>query len=548
MYKFQPSSPNNRAGAVNSLYLFAAVALIVMIALGVMLVRMDDPTPLSVDGDRLFFYCAAGLRGPAELVVADYEKDYGIKVDVQFSGSNTLLSQIEAARTGDLFLSADDSYISLGQEKGLVQESFAVGAQRPVIAVRKGNPKNIQGIEDLLREDITTSMGNPDQAAVGKITRKMLTKSGQWEAVEKAITKTGVFKPTVPEVANDVKLEAVDAGIVWDTTLALYPELEAIRTPELDAGTAHVTLGVLSSSTQPTEALRFSRYLAARDKGLTRFREKGFQTVDGDKWVESPELTFYCGSVNRRAVEPTIKEFEEREGVKITTVYNGCGILTGQMRSILDQDQVLGFPDTYMACDVYYLDTVKELFQDAVNVSDTEVVIVVPKGNPKQIEKLSDLAKPGVRVTVGQPDQCTIGVLTRQLLEHEGLSDGILKNVKNETMTSSLLVPSVISGAADATLAYATDTLAEADKLEVIRINSTAGKAIQPFSIARSSEQKHLSRRLYQAISRSKERFETAGFHWRLNDVTGIPGSESVGDPQPSADPDQDSQGTPSQL
>ncbi|MEZ6144222.1 MAG: hypothetical protein R3B91_02070 [Planctomycetaceae bacterium] len=71
--------------------------------------------------------------------------------------------------------------------------------------------------------------------------------------------------------------------------------------------------------------------------------------------------------------------FEEREGVEINTIYDGCGILTGRMKTIEGQQTSLGFPDVYMACDVYYLDNVREWFQEAANVSDVEIVIAVPK-------------------------------------------------------------------------------------------------------------------------------------------------------------------------
>ncbi len=171
-----------------------------------------------------------------------------------------------------------------------------------------------------------------------------------------------------------------------------------------------------------------------------------------------------------------------------------------------------------MACDVYYLDTVKEWFQEAVNVSDTDIVIAVQKGNPKEIHTLQDLLKPGVRVAIGQPDQCTIGALTRRLLEHEGIYGQLLNdNVVTQTATSALLVPAVTSKSADAALAYQTDTLAESDKVDVIIIQSELAKAIQPFSIARSSKQKYLARRLFAAIRRSRSAFESTGFHWRLN-------------------------------
>jgi molybdenum ABC transporter molybdate-binding protein len=469
--------------------------------------------------EPLLLYCAAGMRVPVEQAVAAYEREYGVPVHVQYGGSNTLLSQIEVARTGDLFLAADDSYSRLAQQKGLTQELLPLAVTRPVIAVKRGNSKQIRSIDDLMRDDVSVALGSPDQAAIGQITRTLLEASGRWQRLHDHVTRTGVFKPTVPDVANDIKLGSVDAGIIWDTTVAQYPELEAVRTPELDQGEAHVSINVMTESRIPSAALRFARYLTASDKGLPYFADSGFQVVDGDEWQEVPQLTFFCGSVNRRAVDAVIKAFEIREGVRVNTIYNGCGILTAQMRTIHEQQQAGGFPDTYMACDRFYLDSVSDWFQEDVDVSDTEVVIAVPKGNPKNIQTLQDLTKAGLRISVGQPDQCTIGVLTRKVLEDAGVYDAVMRNVVTQTPSSAMLIPTVTTRSVDATLAYATDTKAESDKVDAIRIDSPAAKAIQPFAIARSSRHKYLGRRLYQSLAKSRVDFENAGFHFRLDEA-----------------------------
>ncbi|MCA9178766.1 MAG: substrate-binding domain-containing protein [Planctomycetales bacterium] len=474
-------------------------------------------TPRDRSTSSLLMYCAAGMRLPVEQIAKDYEREYGVSVQLQYGGSNTLLSQLTIARTGGLYLAGDDSYIQMAQDSGLVKEAIPLATMRPVIAVKKGNPKQIRGVDDLLRDDVTTVVGNPDQAAIGKKTRSLLTKSGHWERLERHITDTGVFKPTVPEVANDVKLGSIDAGIVWDSTLALYPDLEAIRVPELDAGTALVSVGIITGEEHPQEALKFARYLAASDRGLVTFEKSGFEVVEGDVWAERPEITFFCGSVNRRAVERLLRNFEQREGVVVNTVYNGCGILTAQMKTIRDQRQGAGFPDTYMACDRYYLDNVKEWFQEDVDISDTEVVIAVPKGNPANIRSLKDLTKEGMRVAIGQPEQCTIGVLTLDLLKAEGIMDEVMKNVVTQTATSALLLPTVTTRSVDAALTYATDTQAEGDKVDTIAIHSEAATAVQPFAIASSSQHKELSRRLYRTVAAARTTFEAVGFHFRLD-------------------------------
>jgi ABC-type molybdate transport system substrate-binding protein len=121
-----------------------------------------------------------------------------------------------------------------------------------------------------------------------------------------------------------------------------------------------------------------------------------------------------------------------------------------------------------------------------------------------------------MRVAVGQPQQCTIGALTRVLLEKTGLHDAIMKNVVMQAASSAMLVPTVTTRSVDAALVYNTDAHAESGRVDLVAIHSPYAKAVQPFSIAKSSEHKYLGRRLFQALARSRDQFESAGFHFRL--------------------------------
>ena len=468
------------------------------------------------DGEPLLFYCAAGSKPPVLAAAERFEKEYGVRIRLQYGGSGTLLSNIQVARQGDLYLAADRSYMEIAREKGLIAETLPLAWQRPVIAVRRGNPKGIRGLDDLLRPGVRVALGNPEAASIGKQTRLLLEAAGRWKALERRVRESGVFKPTVGDVAVDVKIGAVDAGVIWDNTAAQFPELACVRVPLFESARKQIAVAVLNSCRRPAAALRFARFLNSRE-GNAIFRAEGYDPVQGDRWAWRPEITFYCGSVNRRAVEETVRRFAEREGVTVDTVYNGCGILTAQMRTIRRRENGGGggFPDVYMACDRYYLDTVADWFQEDADVSETDIVIAVPKGNPAGIRSLADLARPGVRVAVGQPDQCTIGVLTRALLREEGLLERVMANVVMQTASSSMLVPTVTTRSVDAALAYATDTLAEADRIDSVRIDSPRALAVQPFGIARSSEYKYLDRRLFRAVVAARERFERAGFRFR---------------------------------
>jgi len=284
-----------------------------------------------------------------------------------------------------------------------------------------------------------------------------------------------------------------------------------------------VSVAVLNSSPDPTRAIRLARYIAASDRGLLVFESFGMTAVDGDLWTVNPEITFFCGAVNRRAIEPVIDAFQAREGVIVNTIYDGCGILTGRMGAIQDQSQQAGFPDVYMACDRYYLDNVQQWFQEDVNVSRTEIVLVVPKGSD-QVKGLEDLLKPGVRVSLGEPDQCTIGALTRRLLQHAGLYDRLKQKQASqqqvivEKSSSALIVPDVLIGHVDAALAYRNDVMEHQAMVDILTIDSPLTTAIQPLSIAKNSEHKHLVRRLYRQVEKAQHNFESVGFDFLLTD------------------------------
>lgn len=458
----------------------------------------------------LMVYCAASNRGVMEAVRADYEQDFGTSVEVQYGASQTLLAALEVSKSGDLYLPADDSYLTLARERDLVDDEFALADMNAVVAVPKGNPKQIARLDDLLRDDVRVAQGNPEAAAIGKVTKAALEASGRWEALKQHTT---VFNTTVNEVANDVKVGAVDAGIIYGPVLHDYEALEGIAIPELASIESRVAVALLKSSARPQAAVHFARYLSARDKGLVRYREFGFEPVEGDSWTEQPELTLYAGSMLRPAIEETISEFERREGVKVTRVYNGCGILVAQMKAG-------EIPDAYFACDVEFMNQVKDIFPISESVSQNELVILVKKGNPHGIKSLEDLTKPGLRVGIGHEKQCAMGWITQRTFAESGLRTELMKNVVVQTPTGDMLVNQMRSGSLDAAVAYLSNAAGAADFLDAIRIQGIpCSVATQPYGVAKGSHNRQLGERLLRAIrtKESKEKFTSEGFRWLEN-------------------------------
>lgn len=488
--------------------MLASVALMVVLLAG--LVRQPSTADKPETSKPLVIYCAASNKSVLEAIRRDYERDYMTPLQIQYGPSQTLLASLEVSGTGDLYLPADDSYVTLASERKLLASEssvFPLAAMQAVIAVPKGNPKGIAALEDLMRDDVRLAQASVEAAAIGKLTRDVFTASGQWEKLQ---SHTTVFKTTVNEVANDVKVGAVDAGIVFDAVLHDYDTLEAITLPELKPVQARIAVAVLKTSRQSKQALHFARYLAASDKGLVKYREFGFQPVEGDTWTEQPELTLYSGSMLRPAIEKTITDFEQREGVKVTRVYNGCGILVAQMKA----GQV---PDAYFACDMEFMNQVRGLFPESENISQNELVILVKKGNPHGIKSLHDLTKPDLRVGIGHEKQCAMGWLTQKTFTEGGIKDEVMKNVVVQTPTGDMLVNQMRSGSLDAAVAYLSNAAGSAEFLDAIRIKGIpCSVATQPFGVAKDSANKQMAERLRQAIraESSKDRFTSEGFQW----------------------------------
>lgn len=234
------------------------------------------------DAPALMVYCAAGLRKPVEAAAARYRQEFGVEIRLEFGGSGTLLSSLQVAKQGDLYLAADEGSVADAQKREVIQDVVPIAIQRPVIAVRAGNPKNIHTIADLLRDDVKVALANPEAASISRVSKAVLG-----ETWDKLANHAAVMKPTVSEVAADLSLGAVDAAVIWDSIVAQF-ELEAVAVPDLSERQEKASACVIVFSKEPAGALRFARYLAAPEKGGAIFQTNGFTPAGGEAWAGEP--------------------------------------------------------------------------------------------------------------------------------------------------------------------------------------------------------------------------------------------------------------------
>ncbi len=141
------------------------------------------------------------------------------------------------------------------------------------------------------------------------------------------------------------------------------------------------------------------------------------------------------------------------------------------------------------------------------------LVLIVPKGNPAHIKKVSDITKKGVKLVIGDAT-VPIGVYTRTVLAKLHLT-AALKNVKSNETDVKQVLAKVELGEADAGFVYVTDALTGKGKLHTIAIPAK-GQPVVKYEIAvvkASSNQAAAKAFVAEVISkRGQAALKAAGF------------------------------------
>ena len=521
-------------GSVSRLLLFVLCSLLLVIGLGLTALNLrpdasrDNRSPLGA-ADVVRVYCAAGVAKPVELAMESYNKAYGGRIEiVRTGGSGELAGQIKTEyETGvdpaaDLYLSADDMLLNKAHQDGVIAERFPLAQQRPVIAVREDASRTFKSLKELVSADGLKFGIASNRAAVGKLVRQIAERQNVLSDLE---SKKATESENVMTLAQALVTGSLDAAVIWDTTVKQLNQVDRRKVLKVAAYAdpdniynSNIGIGVLSSSSRPTAALKFCRYLSGAEASSNAFQKFGFRVVPGDPWEEVPEIHLYCGSMFTPVLEETVREFAQREGINLYPRWQGCGKLVASIEGL--QDPAL-FPDAFLACDVSFLTQVENHFQTPSVMSSNAIGMVVRKEMASQVESPRDLLKEGVRFGICDPEQSALGALTRVMLNRapfEGLYDRIKDKANVMVDVGPTLISQIVAGGLDAAIVYRSNALADekgAGLIEWIEIDSDFANARQPWAVAKETGNAQLMNRLYDWISRESVRNRFAKFGFR---------------------------------
>lgn len=194
-------------------------------------------------------------------------------------------------------------------------------------------------------------------------------------------------------------------------------------------------------------------------------------------------LELFIGSASKPATEEAAKAFEEKTGCRMRLHFSGSGAMLSQMKLTRRGD--LYFPGSS--------DFMELAKREKLVVPETEKIAVylvpainVPVDNPKKIEKLEDLGKPGVRVGIARPDTVCVGLYAVELMLHNKVADLVKPNIVTNTESCEKTAQIAALGTVDAVLGWRVFEYWNPDKIKTILLRPEQIPRIGYISIARS--------------------------------------------------------------
>jgi molybdate transport system substrate-binding protein len=218
----------------------------------------------------------AGLKPVLDPIGEAFTQKTGMKVTYSYLCSAMVLANMRLTRTGDVLVPGSQYYMDLAIEKGVIDpETVAVaGYQIPVIAVQKGNPKNITCLEDLTRPGITVGLGEEDALAVGRLSVRMFRKLGIYEDIMKNVVFEG---GSATKLIMPVAMGNLDAVINWMPVAIMWKEkVDFVKIDPNKLMYSLAPIGMTSYSRKKEWAQQFLDFVAS-EEGRAIFEKYGYE-------------------------------------------------------------------------------------------------------------------------------------------------------------------------------------------------------------------------------------------------------------------------------
>jgi len=179
-------------------------------------------------------------------------------------------------------------------------------------------------------------------------------------------------------------------------------------------------------------------------------------------------IAVFAGAASKPALDEAAQEFEIETGIKVYCTYGGSGTVLSQMK-------LSSTGDLYMPGSPDYIPKAER--ENVIDPGTSKIiaylipVIAVQHGNPKNIQSLADLARPGITVGIGNPDAVCLGLYAVEILDYNNLLTAVSKNTITQAESCEKTASLLSLKAVDAVIGWHVFHDWNPDSIDVVYIN-----------------------------------------------------------------------------
>jgi len=143
----------------------------------------------------------------------------------------------------------------------------------------------------------------------------------------------------------------------------------------------------------------------------------------------STTLMVHAGAGIRPPLDELGKRFEQQTGTRVDYNFKGSGCLLADICFSKKGD-------AYIPGELFYIEQADKrgMLAKSRIVAQMSTVVIVQKGNPKNIKSLKDLTRPGLRVGIGDPEAVAVGRAANESLVKAGILEAVKKNIATQAL------------------------------------------------------------------------------------------------------------------
>ncbi len=271
-------------------YILALILLMALVMIFLPGCQTTDNTENDTPATKeLAVFAGSASKPPLDEAAAAFEKKTGVKVYLTYGGSGTVLSQMELAKTGDVYIPGSPDYMVKAEKKQIIDPATTkiVTYLIPAICVQPGNPQNIQSLADLTKPGLKVGIGNPDSVCVGLYAVEILDSNKLLESVFPNIVTQAT---SCDATATLISLKAVDAVMGWSVFQDWDPQhIERILIkPEQLPRLAYIPAAVSTFAKDKVLAAQFIDFLVS-PSGQDIFKKWGYNATEAEARQFAPQ-------------------------------------------------------------------------------------------------------------------------------------------------------------------------------------------------------------------------------------------------------------------